>query len=106
MFKMATALRRSVIQVVRHNKYPASSALKTNFSTVENEKNIIKSVYKDIPTLNCSVNEFVWHNLDRWPDKTATVSSLFLLQCHKPNYSTLAETLNNKLEKYLIYLST
>ncbi|CAG4959624.1 unnamed protein product [Parnassius apollo] len=30
-------------------------------------------IYNDIPCINSTVNDFVWQNLDRWPDKTAVV---------------------------------
>lgn len=74
---MAKALRRSAVQLIKSKNFPTTSTLRNKTSNVGDEKNIIRSVYKDIPTLNCSVNDFVWHNLDRWPDKTATVRGLY-----------------------------
>lgn len=40
------------------------------------DSKILTSVYKDISYNHSTVNDFVWQNLDRWPDKTATVSPL------------------------------
>ncbi|CAB3255866.1 unnamed protein product [Arctia plantaginis] len=45
-------------------------------SNRKHENKILKSVYKDLPVTNYTVNDFVWENLDRWPDKTATVCAV------------------------------
>lgn len=71
---MANSLRRSAILRVKEKNVAFSTSAICLNSTAKPEKHILKSVYKDIPPINYTVNDFVWHNLDRWPDKTATVS--------------------------------
>lgn len=66
------------------------------------EKNILTSVYKDIPVTNMTINDFVWQNLDRWPDKTATVCALTghgytYAQTHRMSV-TFAASLRSKLK--------
>ncbi|XP_063625091.1 uncharacterized protein LOC134796798 [Cydia splendana] len=71
---MASTLRRSAYHAARRLSIPALKLAIRNNSTLE--KNILKSVFKDIPKVNYTVPEFVWQNLDRWPDKTATVCAV------------------------------
>lgn len=68
---MSNTLRRTAQQLLKTHKY-ATATSSIRQKTVE--KNILTSVYKDIPVTNMTINDFVWQNLDRWPDKTATVS--------------------------------
>lgn len=76
---MATTLRRSVLQLIKKHKIAAASVTARHQSSVSEENNLLKSVYKDVPVTNDLVTDFVWQNLDRWPDKTATVSVLIYL---------------------------
>ncbi|CAH2041108.1 unnamed protein product, partial [Iphiclides podalirius] len=55
----------------RQNKILSTQCIK--LSSSKSEPNILKSVYNDIPKINGTINDFVWQNLDRWPDKTAVV---------------------------------
>ncbi|XP_063385012.1 uncharacterized protein LOC134671166 isoform X2 [Cydia fagiglandana] len=71
---MASTLRRSAYHAARRLSIPALKLVIRNNSTLE--KNILTSVFKDIPKVNYTVPEFVWQNLDRWPDKTATVCAV------------------------------
>lgn len=73
---MATTLRRLVLQLIKKHKIVAASASTRHKSSASEEKNILRSVYKDVPVTNDLISDFVWQNLDRWPDKTATVSVL------------------------------
>lgn len=34
----------------------------------------IKSPYKDIEIPNCTLYDYVWQNLDKWPERTVSVS--------------------------------
>lgn len=61
---------RSTTRVVRSMKdYNVAASVRLKST----ESNILKSKYKDIKLECKTVNDFVWQNLDRWPDKTATV---------------------------------
>lgn len=73
---MASVFRRSIYQVVnKGNLSLHSSRPKTT------EANILKSIHKDIKITNQTVRDFAWQNLDRWPDKTCTVSISVLYEC-------------------------
>lgn len=71
---MASVIRYSGLQLMRRQK---TLLLTQNikFLSTKSEPNILKSVYNDIPKLKSTINDFVWQNLDRWPDKTAVVSN-------------------------------
>lgn len=72
---MANSFRRSALQYFRkHKNIAITSSIRQNSNN--SESNILKSVFKDIAPTNYTVNDFVWLNLDRWPDKTAVVSFL------------------------------
>lgn len=71
---MASTLRRSAYHAARRLSIPALKLAIRNNSTLE--KNILTSPFKDIPKVNYTVPEFIWQNLDRWPDKTATVCAV------------------------------
>lgn len=72
---MATTLRRSALQFIKKHKLAATSVGVCHKSSVSEEKNLLGSVYKDISITNDLISDFVWQNLDRWPDKTASVSA-------------------------------
>lgn len=71
---MASAFRRTTYQIISRKKLllPHSSRQKST------EANILKSVHKDFETQHQTIRDFAWHNLDRWPDKTLTVSTAIL----------------------------
>ncbi|XP_021201542.3 uncharacterized protein LOC110384553 [Helicoverpa armigera] len=98
---MASAVRSKVLKVLNKQKNGMSfAAVRQNSSAPE--KNILTSVYKDLPATSSTVNDFVWHNLDRWPDKTATVCAVTGLgytyaQTHKMSIS-FAASLRTKLK--------
>ncbi|XP_041981331.1 4-coumarate--CoA ligase 1-like [Aricia agestis] len=64
---MASALRRSANHFLKRRILPV--AYRGNSS----DANILKSNLKDIKVPNLTIDEYVWQNLDRWPDKTSTV---------------------------------
>ena len=69
---MASVVRRTVCQVLnKRNTALPSCRLKST------EANILKSIHKDVKVTNQTVWDFAWQNLDRWPDKTFTVSNDF-----------------------------
>ncbi|KPJ17246.1 4-coumarate--CoA ligase 1 [Papilio machaon] len=68
---MASVLKQRGLQLKKQMQVLLSQSIK--LSSVKNEPYILKSVYEDIPPVNCTINDFVWQNLDRWPDKTAVV---------------------------------
>nr|XP_037873174.1 4-coumarate--CoA ligase 3 isoform X2 [Bombyx mori] len=96
---MSNTLRRTAQQLLKTHKY-ATATSSIRQKTVE--KNILTSVYKDIPVTNMTINDFVWQNLDRWPDKTATVCALTghgytYAQTHRMSV-TFAASLRSKLK--------
>lgn len=76
---MASAVRSKVLKVINKQNHGFLSTVVRLKSSNAPEKNILTSVYKDIPVTGYTANDFVWQNLDRWPDKTATVSYLCVL---------------------------
>lgn len=76
MAKMAITVRRSVLQLIKKHKLAATSVAVRHTSSKTEEKNLLTSVYKDVSVTNDLISDFVWQNLDRWPEKTATVSAL------------------------------
>lgn len=96
---MASSIGRSALKIL--NK-PRVSTVSIGIRKKSTENNILTSVYKDIPVSNYTVNDFVWQNLDRWPDKTATVSSFYVYACllrHKKKWFSsflIAVQLKNK----------
>lgn len=95
---MASTLRRSAYQAAKRSNIPAMQAVRHSSS----EQKILTSVYKDLPKVNYTINDFIWQNLDRWPDKTATVSTYFLILptnietwiCRTGVWRTLGESLS------------
>ncbi|XP_050666783.1 uncharacterized protein LOC126966677 [Leptidea sinapis] len=63
-----TTLRKAFSQVLRKN-----SVYSTSFLHNSTDSKVLKSVFKDIEDVNYTINQFVWQNLDKWPDKTFTV---------------------------------
>ncbi|KAJ8719767.1 hypothetical protein PYW08_011942 [Mythimna loreyi] len=66
------------------------------------EKNLLTSAFKDLPVTGYTANDFVWQNLDRWPDKTATVCAVTgrgytYAQTHKMSIA-FAASLRTKLK--------
>lgn len=68
---MASTFRRSTLTLLRAAK--ERPALSTAIRLNNTDAKILTSVFKEIKTPYTSVNDFVWQNLDRWPDKTAVV---------------------------------
>ncbi|XP_048483308.1 4-coumarate--CoA ligase 1 [Plutella xylostella] len=73
---MAAPIRRTAAQLLKKRHFTTSSAFRNRPETAKDDTNVVRSPYKDIPTLNCTANDFIWQNLDRWPDKTATVCAV------------------------------
>ncbi|XP_013184562.2 uncharacterized protein LOC106130295 [Amyelois transitella] len=68
------SLRRAVLQIIK--KQGVATTVSIRHGSSSTESNILKSVYRDIPMTNETLCDFVWQNLDRWPDKTATVCGI------------------------------
>ncbi|KPJ04598.1 4-coumarate--CoA ligase-like 7 [Papilio xuthus] len=68
---MASVLKQRGLQLKKQMQVLLTQSIK--LSSVKNEPNILKSVYEDIPPVNSTINDYIWQNLDRWPDKTAVV---------------------------------
>ncbi|XP_047521268.1 4-coumarate--CoA ligase 2-like isoform X2 [Pieris napi] len=64
---MASILRRALSQAIKKR-----NVYKTSFLQNSTDSKILTSVFKDLEDSNHTINEFVWQNLDRWPDKTLT----------------------------------
>ncbi|XP_068629293.1 uncharacterized protein [Battus philenor] len=97
---MASALRQSVLYLRKQTQVISTQCVKQY--SKKNEPNILKSVYDDVPVINSTVNQYVWQNLDRWPDKTAVVCAATghgytYAQTHKMSIS-LAASLRTKLK--------
>ncbi|XP_026730589.1 4-coumarate--CoA ligase 1-like [Trichoplusia ni] len=73
---MSSAVRSNVLKVLKKNKNGFLSVAVRQKSLAGSEKNILTSVFKDLPPTTNTVNDFVWQNLERWPDKTATVCAV------------------------------
>lgn len=43
-----------------------------------NQVNIVKSKIPDVNIPNILINEYAWHNVEKWYDKTAVVSTFIL----------------------------
>ncbi|XP_072930565.1 uncharacterized protein [Epargyreus clarus] len=67
---MANTFQRTAIQYISKRTPAVSSFIIRPKST---EANILKSVYPKLQNIKYTVNDFVWQNLDRWPDKTLAV---------------------------------
>ncbi|XP_059062849.1 uncharacterized protein LOC131855586 [Achroia grisella] len=73
---MASPMRNLFKQAIRKQKFLPSYSTVGLKKPLLAEKNLLTSVYDDIPHSNDTVSEFVWKTMDRWPDKTATVCSV------------------------------
>lgn len=76
---MANTLMRQALIILKKYKIPM---VFTGTKQKSTKSNILTSVYKDVPVSNLTINDFVWQNLDKWPNKFATVSNI--------NYSLLS----------------
>ncbi|XP_053608886.1 uncharacterized protein LOC128674410 [Plodia interpunctella] len=94
------ALRRAVLQIIK--KHGVASSVAVRHRSTNTERNILKSIYSDIPMTNETLCDYLWENLDRWPDKTATVCGLTgrgytFAQTHRMSVS-FAASLRSKLK--------
>ncbi|XP_075976989.1 uncharacterized protein LOC142977138 [Anticarsia gemmatalis] len=95
------SVRKTVLNVFsRQRKGIISTTIRQKSSSTES--NILKSVYNELPVTNYTLNDFVWQNLDRWPDKTATVCAVTghgytYAQTHRMSV-TFAASLRTKLK--------
>ncbi|KAG6459996.1 probable 4-coumarate--CoA ligase 3 [Manduca sexta] len=94
---MSSTLRRTALQILKKQKYSTAPSARRS-----NETNLLTSVFKALPVTNYTVNDFVWQNLDKWPDKTATVCAVTghgytYAQTHKMSV-TFAASLRTKLK--------
>lgn len=65
---MASSLCRTANRLFRRRLIPISRR-EQSIAT-----NILKSDFEDIKIPNYAIDEYIWQNLDRWPDKTSIVS--------------------------------
>lgn len=64
-------LRRSVESVCKNTKYVTARG-----HSVWSQDKIIKSPYKEIVIPKLTLYDYVWENLDRWPERTAAICAL------------------------------
>ena len=76
---MASSVRSKMLKVLNKQSGFITTVVRQKSSNAP-EKNILTSVFKDVPPSSYTANDFVWQNLDRWPDKTATVSFFYLFR--------------------------
>ncbi|CAH0686109.1 unnamed protein product [Spodoptera exigua] len=99
---MASAVRGKVLKVLNKKKNGIVSIVVRQKSSNTPEKKVLTSAFKDIPMTSYTANDFVWQNLDRWPDKTATVCAVTgrgytYAQTHKMSIA-FAASLRTKLK--------
>lgn len=67
--KKLILVRKSVANACRSAKYVTSRSY-----NVWTQDKIIKSPYKDVVIPNLTLTDYVWENLDKWPERTCAVS--------------------------------
>ncbi|CAG4959611.1 unnamed protein product [Parnassius apollo] len=70
MFKNVKTVNRTLSVVERCWKYGSVCARNLNAWT---QDRIIKSPFANIEIPNCTLYDYVWQNLDKWPERTASV---------------------------------
>ncbi|CAB3255928.1 unnamed protein product [Arctia plantaginis] len=71
--KKLFTVNRTLSKVKQSSKY--ASVLIRKHSVWTQDK-VIKSPYKSIEIPNCTLYDYVWHNLDKWPERTVSVCAL------------------------------
>ncbi|XP_075976981.1 uncharacterized protein LOC142977136 [Anticarsia gemmatalis] len=66
-------VKRTLCTVKQSSKY-ASVVIRKH--SVWTQDKVIKSPYKNIEIPNCTLYDYVWQNLDRWPERTVSVCAL------------------------------
>ncbi|XP_038212488.1 4-coumarate--CoA ligase 1-like [Zerene cesonia] len=73
MEKVLRTLQRTLI---KYNKSSKCSIMCVRQNSVWTNDGIIKSPFKDIQIPNCTVYDYVWQNLERWPERTMSVCAI------------------------------
>lgn len=71
-------VNRTLTTVKQSSKY-ASVVIRKH--SVWTQDRVIKSPFKDVHIPNCTLYEYIWQNLDKWPERTVSVSIYLLLIC-------------------------
>lgn len=70
---------RTIVRVCsKNNAIVYANAFSSHFRSCSQEINVVKSKIPDVSIPNVLVHEYMWENVDKWHDKTALVSFLFL----------------------------
>lgn len=79
MFKLIPLLS-NMRQFSASSKYLASAWLKKyNINkNVWSPENVVNSPHSDIEIPNITLLDLIWESVDKWPTKTACVSSIFI----------------------------
>lgn len=69
-------VNRTLSKVKQSSKYTSVLVRKNSVWT---QDKIIKSPYKSIEIPNYTLYDYVWQNLDKWPERTVSVSEILLI---------------------------
>ncbi|CAK1582579.1 unnamed protein product [Parnassius mnemosyne] len=70
MLRNIKTVNRTLSVIEKSSKYGSACARNLNAWT---QDRIIKSPYANIEIPNCTLYDYVWQNLDKWPERTASV---------------------------------
>ncbi|XP_072930482.1 uncharacterized protein [Epargyreus clarus] len=65
--------QRTIKLLFNSSNYAKYSIVSVRKHSVWTQDNIVKSPYKSVEIPSCSLYEYVWQNLDKWPKKTLSV---------------------------------
>lgn len=69
-------VNRTLSKAKQSSKYTSVLVRKNSVWT---QDKIIKSPYKGIEIPNYTLYDYVWQNLDKWPERTVSVSEILLI---------------------------
>lgn len=69
-------VNRTLSKAKQSSKYTSVLVRKNSVWT---QDKIIKSPYKNIEIPNYTLYDYVWQNLDKWPERTVSVSEILLI---------------------------
>lgn len=69
-------VNRTLSKAKQSSKYTSVLVRKNSVWT---QDKIIKSPYKSIEIPNYTLYDYVWQNLDKWPERTVSVSEILLI---------------------------
>lgn len=74
--KKLIPVNRTLNSVKQSSKY-ASVVIRKH--SVWTQDRVIKSPFKNVEIPNYTLYDYVWQNLDKWPERTASVSIFFFM---------------------------